>query len=653
MTEIRSACPLNCPDSCAFLVEVGAGELKVRGDKNSLTRGFVCSKGKALAERVFSPDRLRFPLLKRDGRFARIGWNEAYHILTEKLREACIQSGSQSIFHHYDFGHNGVLRNLDRRFFQALGGVTEPRGDMCWGAGYRAQELDFGEVYANTWDDLIHAKTIILWGRDPAVTSPHLMAYIVDARKAGAKVIVVNPVQIKSARNADQYLRINPGTDGALALGLAHIILAERWLNLDFVQNYTSGFEAYAHRVHEFPPEKTALITGISEEDLKNLADQIAHCGPVSILCGYGMQRYRGGGNTVRAIDALAAITGNIGSPGAGVSYAYKYHKNKLNSLLLPQERYQGRTFPHALLAECLMTAEPPIKVAMVTRSNPLTQQPNSALWRELWHQIPFTVVLDTYLSETAKHSDMVLPVTTIFEEEDLLMTSWNSVIHYAQKVIEPQGEAKAESEIFTELAQGLGLTGDFPYTSTRWLEYVLEPGKDHGVTLEALKKGPLKSPYIPDVAWADKKFLTPSGKIELFSQTAVDEMGDGVANYLPPGWEQDKHEFPWLLMTPHSDKGLNAQFQDEGNVAYIHPKLAEKYYLFPGDQALVETETGQIEVRVVVSEDIHPEIIVIPEGVSADGKGVNELIKVKLSDYGESTPYYDVYCNIRKRHID
>lgn len=654
MAEVRSACPLNCPDSCAFLVEKSETGLKIRGDKeNRVTRGFVCSKGKRLGERAFSPDRLRFPLLKKGEGFRRIGWDEAYSLLETELRAACTEAGSQSILHHFDFGHNGVLHNLDRRFFQALGGSTRPEGDMCWGAGYRAQEIDFGAVYANTWKDLLQAKTIVVWGRDPAVTAVHLMAQIMDAKKAGAQVVIINPVKVKSAGIADCFLQVNPGSDAALALGLAHIILDRRWLDLDFVQKYVQGFAEYARRAYEFAPERVSRITGVPEEQLKALADRIAHAGPVSILCGYGLQRYDGGGNTVRAIDALAAITGNIGRPGAGVNYAYKYHEGKVNSLLLPSERYQERTFPHALLGEALLKLEHPLRAAVVTRSNPLVQQPDSALWRQLWHTIPFKVVLDTYLSETAKRSDLVLPVTTIFEEEDLIMTSWNSLIHYAQKVIEPQGEAKPEVEIFTELAHRMGVEEDFPYTSTEWLEYVLEPMREKGVTLAALRRGALESPYIPEVAWADKKFLTPSGKIELFSPAALAEMGDGVANYLPAGMKQDAREYPWFLMTPHPDKALNAQFQEEGHTAFIHPTLAETCYLLPGDTALAETEAGQLVVRIQVSEDIHPRTVVIPEGTTADGKGVNELIRVGLSDCGKTTPYYDMRCSLRKWHID
>ncbi|HHV64476.1 MAG TPA: molybdopterin-dependent oxidoreductase, partial [Peptococcaceae bacterium] len=250
---------------------------------------------------------------------------------------------------------------------------------------------------------------------------------------------------------------------------------------------------------------------------------------------GYGLQRYVNGGRTVRAIDALAALSGNIGCSGGGVFYAHQYHKENLNSLLLPPGNYQNRTFPHATLAAELLKKEnePRPELAFVTRTNPLVTQPDTDLWRKLWSAIPFKVTLERRWSETALQSDLVLPVTTIFEEEDLLATSWSTFIHYARPILKPRGEARSEARIFTELAQRLGLQAYFPYTPTEWLEYILEPWREAGLTLENLRQGPLRAPYIPQVAWQDKKFRTKSGKIELITKEEFLSTEDGpVENY-------------------------------------------------------------------------------------------------------------------------
>lgn len=655
MKMMRSACPLNCPDSCGFLVEVKQDGLRLHGDgQNPITKGFICSKGQALLDRVSSPDRVRFPLRRKGEGWHRISWEEAYELLAGKIQSTLDKTGPWGVFHHYDYGHNGALRNLDRRFFQALGGVTEPGGSMCWGAGYRAQEIDFGAVYASDWEDLYHAKTIILWGRDPALTNIHLMPHLVEARKRGARLFVINPVKVKSADFADEYISVRPGSDAALALGLSHIILGEGWLDWEFVREHVYGLEEFALRAKEFQPERTAELTGIDIQTLSSLAYTISHVKPVSILLGFGLQRYQGGGGTVRAIDALAAVTGNVGVSGAGVQYAHQYHRGRLNTVLLPPENYRSRIILHARLAEELDTAEPPIELAVVTRSNPLVQQPNSVLWREVWHKIPFKVVLDTVMSETARQADLVLPVTTVFEEEDLIYTSWGPMIQYAQQVIEPQGEARPEPEIFTELARRLGREQDFPYTARQWLEYIIEPLKPFGITLAELSQGAVRAPYIPQVAWTERKFLTPSGKIELASAKARAEAGDAVAAFVPAGRSQNAREFPWYLVTPHPAKGLHSQFQDsDGFTLSIHPELAGKRGLRPGDWALVETKAGQLKARVSVSETIQPETVVIPEGATDGGFGVNQLIMSELSDLGQNTSYYDVRCEIRKWYLD
>lgn len=656
----RSACPLNCPDSCGFLVNYSKEQgLQVKGEKeHPITQGFVCSKGQALAELVFSPDRIRFPLLKEKGRFKRISWEEAYALLTRKIQDALEQIGPLGILHHYDYAHNGALRALDQRFFQALGGMTEPEGSMCWGAGYRAQKIDFGGVYQNDWASLQHSNMIILWGRDPAVTNIHLMPHLLVAKKEGAHLIVINPTKVKSAELAQEFLQITPATDGVLALGLAHIILSEGWLDWEFVRKNVHGFEEFALKVKEYEPARVAELTGISEEKMNALARRISHSGPVSFLPGYGLQRYVQGGNTLRAIDALAALTGNIGKMGAGVYYAHQDHQNHLNTVTLPEEQYQVRRFPHPLFAESIEKADPAIQMAVVTRSNPLLQQPNSLLWKEVWNKIPFKVTLELVMSETARQSDLVLPVTTIFEEEDLIVSSWNPMLQLTEKIVEPQGETKTELEIFSELAKRLGIGQKFRLTSSEWIEEIITPLNEYGITLETLRQGPVRAPYISKVAWEDLNFLTPSGKIELASNLALKEVGSRVAS---PRMGQDQEndsilstEFPYYLLTPHPRQAIHSQFQeDEGFQMFIHPELAEKFYLFPGDQALVETRYGHLLARVYVSEDIHPQAVVIPEGSTSNGVGVNQLIKGISSDLGQSTSYYEAKCQIRKWLVD
>lgn len=718
MATVRTVCPLNCPDCCSLLVEVLGDKVHVSGDMETMgVSGFICPKGRALGDSVFSPDRLLYPLLKTNGNWRKISWDESYRIITEKIKETLKKAGPQAILHLFDNGHNGKLKELDRRFFQALGGVTEPRGSMCWGAGIQAQKKDFGAVLSSDWNELLHSKVVILWGRDPAVTNKHLIPLLRQAAEKGTHVIVINPLCVKSTAFAQEYIRVNPGTDGVLALGIAHIILRERWMDFDFAKDNVINFGSYAALLKEYPPERASAVTGVPIKTMESLAKRIAHSRPVMFYLGYGLQRYINGGNTVRAIDALAAISGNIGCQGGGVFYAHQYHKKYLNSVQLPDQAYQRRTFPHATMAAELLKEEtlPKIELAFVTRTNPLVTEPDSVRWRELWNSIPFKVTFERRMSETAAMSDLVLPVATIFEEEDVVATSWSNTIYYAQPALEPQGEAKSEALIFTELAAKLGFGKYFSFTSSEWIEYILRPLQEYGINLENLKKGPVRAPYIPEVAWADKKFCTGSGKIELvtkeeflssdespvqmyFEKMALEsyiniaekakenikensneknaennhenmhenediklnEKSTAKIFYLENYQSLQKDlnaqgvEHPYILMTPHPDMALHTQFQGEDElIAYLHPATASAQGIQNGDKIVVRSKTGELVVTAYLSEDIHKQTVVIPEGTTSNYLGVNCLIPGRLSAMGESTAYYDAFCQIKRWEMD
>ncbi len=701
MTTVRSVCPLNCPDCCNFLVEVLGDKIKVHGDMQTMgVRGFICPKGRALADMVHSPDRLKYPLLKKNQQWHRVSWDDAYTIIEEKIRQTIQSAGPKAILHMFDYGHNGMLRRLDQRFFQALGGVTEPRGSMCWGAGIEAQKKDFGAVYSSDWEELLHSKTIILWGRDPAVTNKHLIPLLRQASENGTYIMVINPLKVKSSAFANEFIQVNPGTDGVLALGISHVILRERWMDFDFVKDHAAHFGPYAALIKDYPPSIVSAITGVSEENIERIARRVTQNRPVMFYLGYGLQRYINGFNTIRAIDALGIISGNIGTQGAGVFYAHQYHQDNLNTVLLPQEMYTTRTFPHATIAYELLKddIEPKIQLAFVTRNNPMVSEPDSIKWRELWHNIPFKITLDMWMSQTAFMSDLILPITTIFEEEDIVATSWSNRINYAQQAIEPQGEAKPEPMIFTELAQRLGIGEFFPYTPTEWINYIIEPLRKVGITLEDLKKGSIRAPYIPQTAWEDKKFLTPSGKAELLTKDELlltNEVNSSPAEKFfemmalnklikennPRALTNDKETrktntenviylddyrpiivkdnnvtsaYNYILITPHPDMAMHSQFQtEEGFMVFLHPETAALHDIQQGDRVIVESESGQIIATAYISEEVHKQVIVIPEGTTEQYLGVNCLTTGKMCLMGESTAYYDTFCQIRKWELD
>ncbi|HWJ02478.1 MAG TPA: molybdopterin-dependent oxidoreductase, partial [Verrucomicrobiae bacterium] len=573
-------------------------------------------------------------------------------IWAAKLMEAKTNFGSQSVLHHFDYGSNGLLRNLDRRFFNVFGGVTVPSGSLCWGSGIAAQQYDFGGYYTHSWADLVNARTIILWGRDPVVTNLHLLPFLKEAKEQGARIVVINPVRVKSADLADTYLSPRPGTDGALALGMAHEILNQRLMDLNFIQNHVQGFAEYAEMVKDFPPEKVEEITGISAGEICELARTYAKQRPAAILCGYGMQRYANGGQTVRAINALGAITGNIALPGGGVNYAHQYNKGLFHDLTLPEAASNYREIPFPLLGTRIPElTDPPIRVAVVTRSNPVLQHPDTTTFIAAFRGIDFKVTIDFHLTDTAEESDLFLPCTTIFEEEDLIATSWNEYIGYAPKIIEPRGEAKPDPVIFSELAGHLGLGEFFAKSPREFIEEALRGKSD--LIVEKLNSGPMKTPFAQDVAWADKKFLTPSGKVELYSVAAAAATGEGTARYSPPRESGTAvgEGYPLYFLTPHPAKALHSQFNSgEDNYPWleIHPETAGAYNLREGNLVTVESPRGQLVCRAKLNDRLREDTVQVIEGQWLKfGGGVNLLTPGFLPDMGDSVPYYDCRCQL------
>jgi len=666
---VNSACPLDCPDRCSFQVEVeGQQVIKVQGTKeNPLTGGFVCSKAQLQLARQNSPDRITKPLIKKNGSWHPVSWDEAYTLIREKLNHVLTKYGPKAILHFSGSGAEGILQGFDKRFFNLLGGVTKPSGCICWGSGLRAQEYDFGGVYCHSWTDLPNARTIMLWGRDPMVTNLHLVPYLKEAKNKGAKIVVINPLEVESVKLADYHLAPRPGTDGALAMAMAHVLLESRALDFDFISNHVLGFEEFVNRAKACSPQWAQEITGIPAGDIREIALLYGTNKPGSILLGYGLQRYSNGGRTVRSIDALAAITGNIGISGGGVNYGHRYWKKLLNSLA-GQEFVQAERFlPFAKMGSgILAAADPPIQAIFVSKLNPLNQLPDSNLLKQAFRQVDFKVVLDFFLNDTADEADLFLPVATSFEQNDIMLNSWNEYGLYAEQAVPPRGEAKTELEIFSTLAKELGILEQFgDYTREEWLEYAIAPLKQYGISLADFKAGPIRCPVFPEVAWQNRQFLTPSGKYELVSAGAQAEMGDRLPGFGPLGPLGDDdlaREYPLQLMTPHPKFSMHSSFytpalQDglpNHPQVQLHPDEGVARYLSTGDRAIVETPAGQLTALVQLNKHVPPGVAVILQGSwIKDGGGVNRLVSEVQADMGGGTAYYDCRCQIRKYHLD
>lgn len=702
MEVYLTACPRDCLDSCSMLAFVEKGKIvKVRGNPDHPpTGGFLCPKGNAYVEYVYHPERLKYPMIKKQGKFERVSWDEALDLIIRKIREALEQYGPLSIFHNYDSGSELLTKNLDIRFFNALGGSTRVSGSLCWGGGIAAQTYDFGGLMQNDVEDLVNAKGIVLWGRNAGDTNSHTVPFIKKALSHGGKMAVVNPLRTGLDGMADLVIRPRPGTDGALALGAARYLIEQGLIDKEFIQKYTFGFEEFCRAVEDFTPERVRDIAGIEEEQMKGLALFYSKSTPVTTLLGYGLQRYRGGGNAIRAIDALSALTGNIGKPGAGVCYGHQLHWPVGGHVAGPElarvRRYLDRT---NLAREILSAKNPPIKVAFITRSNPMNMNPDTGAMKKALNSVDTLVVIDLFMTDTAREADVVLPCTSFFEEENLRANSWSPWIFYCPKIIEPIGESRPDQEIFLELGKRLGLAGFSGLSGKNLLEWAAEPLKAFDIELDELKKaGFVRNPRIPKVAWADKKFKTGSGKFEFYSKKAVEEGQYPVATYVSPLCENDyknnplsdlpssnplqtfshtkglshnlKHiksegadksqnkDFPYYFITPHSKFRIHSQFQNltgiktlhPAPVAFMHPEEAEALGLKEGDPVEIYNDRGKIRAQLSLEPDMRRDVVALESGWDIkSGACANFLTSPVTTEMGESAAFYDCRVGIRK----
>lgn len=660
-----SSCSLNCWDNCGFKVEVKNGKIaKIDGNPDHpITKGKICGRGRMLADRTNSADRLQFPLKKIDGEFKRISWKQALDEISNKLFQYKKDYGSTSILHSHDYANGGLLKNLDQRFFNCFGGVTELIGSICWGSGIEAQTWDFGDAYSHSPHDIVNSKNIIVWGRNAARTNMHLFQQLQQAKKRGTKLIVIDPIYNATAKLADKHITIKPGMDGLLAAGVMKESLRMILEDKDFIAHHSVGFEDVLELLNTITLERISQLTEVSIDEITELA-KIYGDRPTATYLGLGMQRYHNGGNNIRWIDALAAISGNIGIAGGGANFANKQvgQSFQTSALSLYENRKDYRQFTMMEQAKGILTAkDPEIKMIFVTCGNPLTQVPNTREVKEAFQSVNTMVVIDQYMTDTAELADYVLPTTTVFEEEDVYYSSmYHHYINYGAKLVDPPGEAKSDQWIWTELAKRLGFGNEFNYTREQWIKMGLQPLSDQGITYEKLKENGHLELKVEEVPWSNYQFKTPSGKYE-FTSTAAKQKGyDGNLIFsLPKESEWTTPElakrFPYQLLTIHPLRSNHSQhyqfFKNEPEVKIeISKDIADEKNLKNGDYATVWNERGEISGYIsIIEQGVHSKIINIDEGISAKfGGSVNQLTSSSPSDNGLGSTLYDCLVNIK-----
>ncbi|MFC3886311.1 molybdopterin-dependent oxidoreductase [Bacillus songklensis] len=663
--QFTSACPLNCWDSCGFYVTVEDGKVKkVEGDSNHpITQGKICSRGRMLETKTNSKERLLYPLKRINGKFIEISWNQALDEISQKLKEIKDQYGTTAVLHSHDYANNGLLKNLDKRFFNCYGGVTELVGSICWGAGIEAQTWDFGQSYSHTPEDIYYSKHIVIWGRNVARTNMHLFQHLQEAKKRGATITVIDPIFNATAKIAHQYISVKPGMDGLFALGIAKEIVALGLEDKKFIQLYTHGYEDFLQLLNQTSWEEIIEITEVKRETFTKLA-HIYTSGPTTTYLGLGMQRYENGGNTIRLIDALIAISGNVGVQGGGANFGNVQvgQSFDISALALPEQKTAHRTFSMMKQAEGILTAkDPEIKMIMVTCGNPLSQVPDTNMVRKAFQSTETVVVIDHFMTDTAQEADYVLPTTTVFEETDIYYSSmYHAYMNYGQAIVSPPGEAKSDLWIWTELAKRLGFGHYFDHSVDEFLKMGLGKLEAKGYTLERLKEQKHLLLPVQEVPWKEKRFKTPTGKYEFTSLAAEKKGLDGKLKKLFPKESYANNpalakKYPYNLLSIHPMRSNHSQHYPlidnlQSIKIEVSEDIAREKGLKENEQVRVFNERGEIEGILKILKKAHGKTINIDEGQWRKfGGSVNMLTSNEESDNKLGSILYDCLVDIEK----
>jgi len=643
---------------------------RIDGDPhNAATRGHVCLKGISYARRVTTGDRLLHPQRRRqDGSFERVSWDEALTDIAARLDAARRAHGPESVLYYEASGSHGALGRLAMAFWHQFGGCTLTYGDLCWPAGLEATRLTYGSVLHSHPRHTADSRFILLWGHNPAETNVHQMRWIHEAQERGAVVALIDPRSTDTADAADIHLQPRPGTDAALALGMARVIVDARLHDEAFLERHAHGFEHYLEHLRDYPIERVAAITGVPATIINRLARDYARRRPALIIAGFGLQRHHRAGQTMRAVALLAALTGNVGVAGGGWQYANLYSHCLRDPPLPPEPAGVRRGIPVSRLGPGLQELDAPrVAAAWVEKGNPASQNPHSRAVRSAFEQLDTLVVVDQFMTDTAKLAHYVLPAKTMFEQEDLVTAYWHPYLQLRTKLWAPPGEVKTESEIWRLLSERLGFdTRYFPRDDAETSELLraMLPAAPPGATdfYSLLANQPVDPTGAGDVAFADLTFQTPSGRIEFASEEAARLWGvDPVPDYAPldEGHESPvASRYPLQLLSCKTRDRIHSQF---GNLDWVRdverphrldmsPKDAEARGLAEGDEAEVWNDRGRMTLQVRLDEGLRPGVVHVLEGRCHEGDpDVNVLTDAGVTDMNHGATFYECLVEVAR----
>jgi anaerobic selenocysteine-containing dehydrogenase len=657
---VRGACPHDCPDTCAMHTTVEDGRaVKVAGDpEHPITAGFLCGKVSNYLDRVYAEDRILRPLVragaKGAGDFREASWDEALDLVADGLRRVRDEHGGEAILPYSYMGTQGLIQGntMSARVMNALGASALER-TICATAGYSGTLMAHGvspEVDPEEWP---HARYLLVWGWNPMSTAPHLWRKLLDARKAGARLVVVDPFRSRTARVADEHLRPLPGTDAALAIGMMRAIVDAGLQDEDWCRAHAEGYDELLATLEEHPVERCAETCGVPVETIARVGCELASTRPALLRLGVGAQRHMGAPTAYATIASLPALTGAWRERGGGCSYIPLATAGAISSQPLEREDLRPgpvRSINMSQLGAALTDAalDPPVKAMVCWSSNPAAIAPDQERVMEgLRRDDLFTVVLEQFMTDTAAHADVVLPATTQLEHADVVFSWGHHYLTWNEPAIEPLGEAKPNTEAFRLIAERLGLDDPCFRESDEQLIASAFANAPAGVALEPLReRGWLKVDLGQGpVPHAEGGFGTASGKVALHAdQRSSAEVAD----------ERLAERYPFALVTPKTHLFLNSTFANQCRQhsaqphpeVVVHPDDAARRGVEDGAQVRVYNDRGDFACRARVSDDARPGVLVAPMGWwNRDyprGRGPQATTSQALTDVGLPAPTFN-----------
>ncbi|HVW49670.1 MAG TPA: molybdopterin oxidoreductase family protein [Trinickia sp.] len=686
----RAVCPHDCPDTCALRVTVSDGRaVKVTGDPDHApTQGVLCTKVSRYPERVHHEQRLTMPLKrvgpKGAGRFEPIGWDEALGYAAERLSEIA-RRAPEAILPYSYAGTMGLVQgeSIAQRFFHKLGASRLDR-TICSAAGMAGLKYTYGGSLGMHLEFFEESELILIWGANPITSSVHFWTRAQEAKRRGARLVAIDPYRSLTAEKCHQHIALRPGTDGAFALGMMNVLIAEDLIDHAYVAAHTVGFEALKRRAAAYSPARVAQTCGIDEAELVDLARLYGKTRKAAIRLNYGMQRVRGGGNATRAIACLPSLTGAWRDRAGGLLLSSSGWTPFDTAALQRPDLLPGwpselprivnmNAIGDALLHEGDAAFGPKIEALVVYNSNPVAVAPDSArVAAGFAREDLFTIVLEHFQTDTADYADLVLPATTQLEHFDVHRSYGHTYVMVNRPAIAPIGQARPNTEIFRGLAQRMGLDEPALFDSDeaigrsafRWEDPALQ-----GIDWARLNEQGWAKLNLPDAPFAEGGFRTPSGKCE-FASTLLEREGmDPLPDYVPPyesadGSPELAARYPLAMISPPARHFLNSTFVNIDSLREsereprldIHPADAAIRRIGDGDMVRIRNDRGAFLARARVSDRAREGVVV---GLSIwwkklapDGCNANQVTSQALTDLGGSATFYDCLVEVERSNV-